>query len=185
MYSIPKCKKGDCSICGEEDTNVVKRGKELICLKCIKGIDSKKQMVKQSEKESSSTKISSGNKKSNAGLSQWFLDRHEEMTGVCLFCGGKTCAGDYATYKRSVAHLLAKRDAAFPSVATHKDNSLELCFWSPSCHTNFDNGIISFEIIKKEYPEAWKVIVTKFKNIYPCIAENEKKNIPEILMKEL
>ena len=43
-------KFGDCSKCSATNTNVVKRGKELVCLNCKRGIDTKKQMQKEREK---------------------------------------------------------------------------------------------------------------------------------------
>lgn len=113
----------------------------------------------------------------------WFLARRGEMTGRCLFCGSKTEKHNDKTYKRSIAHLLAKRPTMFPSVATNKDNWLELCFYNNSCHTNFDNCMITLELLKDSFE--WKLIVEKFKKVYPFIAEREKKNIPEILLKEL
>jgi hypothetical protein len=113
----------------------------------------------------------------------WFEQKRKEMKGRCVFCGGKTEKDNDEMYKFSIAHLLAKRPTMFPSVATHPDNFLELCFFGESCHTNFDNGIITWELLKDS--QEWDIIVTKFKNVYPYIAENEKRNIPPLLLKEL
>jgi hypothetical protein len=113
-------------------------------------------------------------------MEQWFKARRKELTGTCDFCGGKTEKHNNETYKRSIAHLLPKRSNMFPSVATHPANYLELCFYGNSCHTNFDNGIISWELLRDS--KEWSLIVTKFKEIYPFINENEKKNIPESLL---
>jgi hypothetical protein len=118
-------------------------------------------------------------------LHNWFLERRKEMTGRCLFCGEKTSRDDDKYFKFSVAHLLAKRPSMFPSVAKHKDNWIELCYFQNSCHSNHDNSMITLEDVKNTMPKAWEVIVTKFKKIYPSIAENEKKNIPQILLNEL
>ncbi|MES2382349.1 MAG: recombination protein NinG [Bacteroidota bacterium] len=46
--TINKCKFGDCSKCGAKDTDVVKLGKELVCLKCNKEIKVKKYTQKAS-----------------------------------------------------------------------------------------------------------------------------------------
>lgn len=112
-------------------------------------------------------------------INQWFTKKRGEMTGKCLFCGGKTEKYNDETFKRSIAHLLAKKKGLFPSIKTHQDNWLELCFYGNSCHTNFDNGIITWELLKDS--KEWDVIAEKFKKIYPFIAEREIKNIPELL----
>ena len=46
MNLINKTKFGDCSRCPETDTEVRKRGKELVCLHCCKVEDTEKQMEK-------------------------------------------------------------------------------------------------------------------------------------------
>lgn len=108
-------------------------------------------------------------------LNAWFLLKDFEAKGVCDNCGGKTCKGDKKYYKYSIAHLLPK--AYFPSVATHPDNWLELCFFGNSCHTQMDNKML--DLIDMN---CWDLIVTKFQKIYPFIAKNEKKRIPDILL---
>jgi len=116
-------------------------------------------------------------------LDEWFEERRKEMKGRCIFCGSKTEKDNDETYRRSIAHLLPKRKSMFPSVATHPSNFLELCFYGNSCHTNFDNGIITWEFLHDS--AEWKIIVEKFKKIYPFIPRSECKNIPELLLKEL
>jgi len=112
-----------------------------------------------------------------AELDRWFKDRQKEMTGKCQNCGGKT-EKDSKHYKCSVAHLLPK--AYFKSVATHPDNWLELCFYSNSCHTNFDNKMI--DIIDLH---CFDTVIQKFVKIYPFIAQEEKRRIPPILIEYL
>lgn len=46
---IPKCKTGDCSKCGSENTSVVKIAKDLFCLSCNREIKSKKYAAKTRE----------------------------------------------------------------------------------------------------------------------------------------
>ena len=128
-------------------------------------------------------KLAEQNMSGDNKLDAWFIDRRKEMTGRCVFCKGKTEKDNDETYRRSIAHLLGKRKAAFPSVATHPDNWLELCFFGNSCHTNFDNGIISWELLKDSLE--WSIIRQKFLKIYPFIKADEVKNIPDILLKEL
>lgn len=113
---------------------------------------------------------------------KWFEDRRKEMTGHCLFCQSKTQKDDDNTYRHSIAHLLPKKDGfgGFPSVATHPDNWLELCFYSPSCHTNFDNHIITWELLKDS--AEWPLLLEKFKKIYPYIAPEERGRIPDVFL---
>lgn len=115
--------------------------------------------------------------KDYAELDRWFKERHKEMTGICMNCGGRT-EKDKTHYKCSVAHLLPK--AYFKSVATHPDNWLELCFYGQSCHTNFDNKMI--DIIDLH---CFDTVIQKFVKIYPHIAPEEKRRIPPILLEYL
>lgn len=117
------------------------------------------------------------------GMDRWFIERRKEMKGRCQFCNWKTEKANDETYRRSIAHLLPKRPNMFPSVATNPDNWLELCFYGESCHTNFDNNIISLELLHDS--AEWKIISEKFKRIFPFIAEAERKNIHPLLLKEI
>lgn len=186
---MPQYKIGDCSQCPDKNVPCVKVRKLLFCkFKCHKNNKAKQQMDKAKLKQQVR---GLNNYQSVSGMDKvisqqiWFEKKRTEMTGVCLICEGKTSKHEDKNYKRSIAHLLAKKPGLFPSVATHEDNWIELCFWSPSCHTNFDQSTITFSIIKEKYPKAWEVIVEKFKRIFPNIAGNEIKNLPDILLKEL
>lgn len=107
-------------------------------------------------------------------LQRWFENRHKEMTGFCKHCGGKTQKGQL-NYKCSIAHILPK--AYFKSVATHPDNNIELCFYGNSCHTNFDNHMIDLIDLN-----CFDEVVTKFVRMYPSIAQEEKRRIPNIFL---
>jgi len=115
--------------------------------------------------------------KGYAELERWFKDRQKEMTGKCMNCGGKT-EKDTKNYKCSIAHILPK--AYFKSVATHPDNWIELCFYSNSCHTNFDNHMIDLIDL-----HCFDTVIQKFTKIYPFIAPEEKRRIPPILIEYL
>ena len=121
----------------------------------------------------------------DAAMDKWFLDGRKTMTGVCLFCGGRTEKENDKTYRCSEAHLFAKRETEYPSIKLHPENRIELCFFGNSCHTNFDQHMITFEDIKYQNPEAWKVIVEKTKILYPCMTQKEKNKVPEILINEI
>lgn len=131
--------------------------------------DAKKREVKESKVKS--VIIPAG----NAELDRWFKERRKELTGFCKHCGAKSCKNSDQYYKFSIAHILPKR--LFKSVATHPLNFIELCFWSPSCHTNFDN--YTLDIIDLN---CFGEVIDKFVAMYPDIAPNERKYIPDALM---
>lgn len=116
-------------------------------------------------------------------MDKWFEERRKEMKGKCAICGGKTEKDNDETYRRSIHHLLDKRKSMFPSVALHKDNWLEVCFWSNSCHSNLHNGTITWELLFDSKEK--DIIMDKIKKIYPFIAPNELKNLPDIIVKEI
>jgi hypothetical protein len=102
----------------------------------------------------------------------FFRSLRKGMTGRCLFCNGKTMKDDDEKFHFSLAHLLPK--ATFKSIATNPENIIELCFFGESCHTNFDNGTITWEFIKDS--KEWFLIREKLLNILPMVSENERKN---------
>ena len=108
----------------------------------------------------------------------WFQARRIEMTGTCMHCGGKTCKDNDKLFRNSICHILPK--SIFKSVAFHPLNQVELCFWSPSCPTNMDNGILMpYEM------NCWSIIIDRFRIIYPEIAESERKYLPDYLTDQL
>jgi len=109
---------------------------------------------------------------------EWFKARRKEMKGSCKHCGSKTTKDDDTKYHYSIAHILPK--AYFPSVATHKDNWIELCFYNRSCHTNLDNGALDLMDMN-----CFDEIITKFVSMYPSIAKEERRRIPAILLEYL
>jgi hypothetical protein len=113
--------------------------------------------------------------KGGAELQRWFLDRRKGMTGKCSHCGKPSCKHDDKYFKFSICHILQK--AYFPSIATHPKNFIELCFWNNSCHSQMDNKML--DLIDMA---CWDEIITKFVAMYPSIAPNEKRRIPQVLM---
>jgi hypothetical protein len=116
-------------------------------------------------------------------MDKWFEARRKEMTGRCFICNGKTEKYNDETYRRSIHHLLDKRPSMFPSIATNENNWIEVCHFGNSCHDNIHNKTITWDILRDS--KEWELIVRKFKRLYPCIAEKEKRNIPELLLKSL
>lgn len=102
----------------------------------------------------------------------FFQSLRKGMKNKCLFCGGPTMKADDEKFHFSLAHLMPK--AIFKSVATHPDIIIELCFYGNSCHTNFDNGKITWEFIKDS--KEWEIIKEKLLSVLPLVAEEERKN---------
>lgn len=133
-------------------------------------------------KQEAEAKLATGNIKGmeevikgSTELDRWFEERRTEMTGICKHCGGISCKGNDKYFKFSIAHILPKR--IFKSVATHPQNWIELCFWSPSCHTNFDN--YTLDIIQLN---CFDEVIEKFVAMYPDIDKKERKYIPDALL---
>lgn len=131
----------------------------------------KKPLKKQSDKKKLeiAAQKQSG---SESELDRFFADNRSKMTGHCLFCNADTMKKDNDKFHFSMAHLLPK--AIFKSVATHPDILIELCFYNNSCHTNFDNGTITWEFIKDS--KEWEIIKEKLLNILPAVAMEERKH---------
>jgi hypothetical protein len=111
-------------------------------------------------------------------LGRWFLDRKMEMTGRCMHCNGDTMILNKeadAKFHWSVSHLFDK--ASFPSIATHPANWLELCYYSPSCHKNYDDKIIPITELN-----CFDAVVTKFCILYPLMTREEKRRVPSVLL---
>lgn len=122
---------------------------------------SKKRAAKIAEEKKSGT---------DGEMDLFFTHMRKSMTGACLFCGGKTQKHDDETFHFSLAHLLPK--AIFKSVATNEYNIIELCFYGESCHTNFDQGKITWEFLKDS--AEWEFIREKLLHILPAVSEDER-----------
>ena len=112
---------------------------------------------------------------SDEGQWNWYLEIRKDMKGVCSHCGDKSCKDDDEKFHFSIAHILPKE--FFPSIAKHPLNFIELCFWNNSCHTNFDNKILDIMDLN-----CFDEVITKFVAMYPMIAKEERKRIPQILL---
>ena len=111
----------------------------------------------------------------------WFTSKRHQMTGFCLCgCNTRSSKEDDVYWKFSAAHILSK--AKFKSIAWHPDNWVELSFWN-GCHTVFDN--MGYEFCKNTKPVLWKIVVEKFKKLYPFIHHSEVKHIPNVLLETL
>lgn len=126
----------------------------------------KKSIAKKSAKKILEEKES---KEANE-MDMFFEDARKQMTGKCFICGGKTEKDNEKNYKCSIAHLFPK--SKFPSIATHPINRIELCYYGKSCHTNFDNRLLTFEYIKINTD--WTIIVNKFRILSPLLTNGER-----------
>lgn len=100
-----------------------------------------------------------------------------EKNPVCMECKKHI---PKSFYRAATAHVLPKRkEYGFPSISTHPDNYLIL---GAGCghHQQYDK---SWEDAAKM--KIWPLAVEKFKILYPLISQEERKNIPEILLQTL
>jgi hypothetical protein len=157
-------------------------------IKAQAGIPKPKKVYQIPKKSAKKIKQEIMAKGDDEALQLWFEDRKKDLTGVCKHCGGKTFTdvdralideeiyrNDKEFYKHCIAHILPK--AYFKSVATHPLNFIELCFWSNNCHGNMDNKVLDLTDMN-----CWDEIVERFVAMYPFIAKEERKRIPEVLM---
>ena len=137
---------------------------------------SKQAPLKESRvfvRQKEDTPVMGGN---SAELNRWFNDRRLELTGVCHNCGKPSCKNDDKYFKFSICHILPK--AYVKSVATNPFNFLELCFWGEnSCHSQLDNCML--DLIQLS---CFDEVVVKFQKMYPSIAPNERRRIPDVLL---
>jgi len=134
----------------------------------------KKPIAKKSEKRKQED-LEKRELGTDKDMDKFFEKMRSTMTGVCHHCGGKSCKDDDKYYKFSLGHILPK--AYFPSVATNENNIIELCFWEKNCHYAMDNNML--DLIDMN---CFDEIVTKFVKIFPMIASEERRRIPEVLM---
>lgn len=117
---------------------------------------------------------------------QWFIDRMAENVPVCMNCGMEAAwllQPEYEKIWRACqAHILPKRKAQFPSVATHPLNHLILFpVWGGhlcGCHDEYDSGWYNATTMK-----VWGLAKSKFKQFESAIAPSERRRIPEQLLK--
>lgn len=109
---------------------------------------------------------------SDSEMDLFFESMRKKMKGHCLFCGGKSEKENDETYRRSIAHLMPK--AIFKSISANENNWVELCFYGNSCHTNFDNGKITWEFLFDS--KEGEILKEKLLLVLPAVAPLERKN---------
>lgn len=114
----------------------------------------------------------------NTPMGRWFLSIRPMLTGKCQHCGGKTMAVDKEAdlkFHWSICHLFEK--SRFPSIATHMENYLELCYYSPSCHKNMDDKTLPLTQLN-----CFDEVIRKFCILYPLMTREEKRRVPNFLL---
>lgn len=136
----------------------------------------KKPLKKVSDKKAAEMKEQKA-AGTDSEMDLFFTAMRKKMVGRCLFCNSKTEKDNDETYRNSIAHLLPKRPVdkgGFPSVGTNPDNWIELCFFSNSCHTNFDTGRITWEFIFDS--KEGEIIREKLLTVLPLVSMEERKH---------
>lgn len=148
----------------EQRRNLILAGRPLAEKKkySIKKVSAKRAAKIKEQKESGS----------DSSMDLFFGQMRKTMKNKCLFCGARTMKDDNEKFHFSLAHLLPK--AIFKSIAMHPKNIIELCFYQNSCHTNFDNGMITWEFIKDS--KEWEIIKEQLLEILPLVSEEERKH---------
>jgi len=151
---IPKCKVGDCTQCGAENTNCVKVAKDLICLSCNKKNKYKKQVATAKAKNTNSSE-----------LDKWFeyVATIIASNPYCWECGEQIPS---FYYRHASAHIFPK--SIFESVSTHPFNFLVLGA-SCGCHGKFDSSIDNAKSMK-----VWDKAVSRFLVFEAQIKESHK-----------
>jgi hypothetical protein len=112
-------------------------------------------------------------------LLKWYKRTQKQLTGKCARCGYKYNHHNLTNAIRATAHILAKRDNMFPSVATHPLNFIELPPYC-GCHNWYDN-LATWEEIKESV--IWPIVRERFLQMEPDIQERSK--IPDTLLNEI
>ena len=110
-------------------------------------------------------------------LQTWYDGIMKKEDGVCWETGVNINKADKKGWHGSIAHVLPKEH--FPSVATHPLNYIILSMWN-GAHSNYDSSWSKASKMK-----VWPEAVDRFLQIYPSIAREERKKIPEVFLKEL
>lgn len=164
---ISRTKHGDCSVCSNTNTNVVKVGKSLYCLSCHRKSKVKSYVAKAAEKSkirSLHTPISNEERNEREELEKYFDNAAKiiALTGKCWECK----APIYSKFYRSAtAHILPK--AQFGSVKTHPLNMLVLGAGC-GCHQLTD------DLDKFCKMKVFPLAVERFKQFEHLITENHK-----------
>ena len=141
-------------------------------------LEKKKQQPIAKVSEKQKEKLKDEKPKRNKQMA-WFEKKVKCMQGRCMECGAPINKNVYAFAIMTIAHVLPKRDNQFPSVATHEDNSLELCVEN-GCHQTYDRSWEDAAQMK-----VWPLALSKIIIMYPAIATSERQHLPDSIRQEI
>ncbi len=175
MSLIATTKYGDCSNCPATNTNVVKRGKVLLCLNCKRAVDNKNQLAKQRERIQVRSLIDKKPTEQKNLQELWFamVAQEIEKSPYCWETGdfiqkevrlfGTERVMD--NYRNASCHILPK--SIFKSVATHPLNFLILSASNGSHEKT--HRVDTFVKMK-----CWPIAAERLKQILPYVKERHK-----------
>lgn len=143
-------------------------------------------IAKQSEKKKQQVKEEKA-AGVNDDLKAWFDYHMAHATPICSECGMEAHwlkePHNFAIWKACQAHILPKKKGAFPSMRANLDNHIVLF---PSfggtlcgCHGFYDSSWYNASTMK-----IWEQVKVVFTGkLYRLIPDNEKKYIPDVLLK--
>ena len=162
-----KKKKGICRCCPPERGEQYLYSKGL-CQSHYWQENAKKNAEKNKEKNA-------WKEEKRKELNIFFASQILEVPRCCEECGADlTYWKNSKLWKAIIAHILAKRENAFPRFALHPKNRM---FYCPDCHTNFDNGDSNHAKQMKSLP----LMRERFNEFKPLLTESELARVPEYL----
>lgn len=167
---INKTKWGDCSRCPAVNTNVVKLGKDLVCLQCNKDLKVKQQITKANQRNAVRGLINKSAEVNQDAVDKekWFRLIRINLTGTCQCgCGNPSSKKDDKYFRFSCCHLFPKKD--FHSIKYHPLNYVERAFWG-GCHTNLDEQGMDKWVNMAD----WDDIKEKFYELAPLLTDEER-----------
>lgn len=151
----------------------LERQKERRKIRSLKTLPANRSMVDKNKGESKDE------------LALYFAKRMSEVPAICDNCGAEAewikQPKYYKLWKAAQAHLLEKRH--FKSIQTHPLNFLTLFAGFSGvcdCHDDYDHD---WERASKM--NVWEKVIKRFKILYPLIAPEERKFIPQALLETL
>lgn len=159
-----KTKKGICLGCKKEKFIYSKK----MCSDCYWRDNKKKNAEKNKEKNA-------WKDEKKKELNVFFASQLLEVPRCCEESGADlTYWKNSKLWKAIIAHILAKRENAFPRFALHPKNRM---FYCPDCHTDFDNGDSNHAKQMKSLP----LMRERFNEFKPLLTQSELARVPEYL----
>lgn len=159
--------------------------------------EKKKNKIKPVSDKRAAKIAAAKNAKTDDSLDAWFERKMATSKPVCAECGmeaywllepqedPKKAEAYRLMWRACQAHILPKKkNYGFPSLATNDDNHIVL-FPSWGGHLCGDHGFYDSNWYNATTMKIWPKVVEAFKKLYPLIPHDERKNIPEQLLKEI